>query len=300
MNLAVRRACLVVALLGCAKPASASREILTDLARWDAATSAARRAAAEDVARRLPDFALLRLETFSCGGQTHEVAIYRHAKTGLEFALLPAGDFEMSSPEGEPGRPVGEAPQHRVLLTKVMLLARTECTQAAYRAAMGASVSQWSGDDLPVDRVSWADANAFCTRADLRLPTEAEWERACRAGSNGRWCFGDDQEQLGDYAWCNSNSGQQTHAVGRKKPNALGLFDTHGNVWEYCADWYGPSPVESATDPTGPAAGERRVSRGGAWDSAASSTRAARRTSVDANDRQDRDGFRPAKTVPMD
>ena len=129
----------------------------------------------------------------------------------------------------------------------------------------------WGRDRRPVIKVSWEDANAYCrwlteqTGREYRLPTEAEWEYACRAGSTGDWCFGDDEAQLKDYAWYGENSGNETHPVGEKKPNAFGLYDVHGNVWEWCQDWYGKYTGEPQTNPVGPANGDYRVLRGGSW-----------------------------------
>jgi formylglycine-generating enzyme required for sulfatase activity len=119
--------------------------------------------------------------------------------------------------------------------------------------------------------VSWDEATRFCkklsekTRQAVRLPTEAEWEYACRAGSKTRFCFGDADDGLGDYAWFGANSGDKTHPVGQKKPNAWGLHDMHGNLWEWCSDWYGEYAADPATDPTGPTTGAGRVLRGGCW-----------------------------------
>ena len=133
-----------------------------------------------------------------------------------------------------------------------------------------------SGPDAPVEMVSWDDAQEFCRKLSelaeekeagrrYRLPTEAEWEYACRAGSAEKYCYGDDESRLGDYAWYRKNSDGKTHQVGQKKPNAWGLYDMHGNVWEWCADWYdreyyANSPTD---DPTGPSEGSFRVFRGG-------------------------------------
>jgi formylglycine-generating enzyme required for sulfatase activity len=102
-------------------------------------------------------------------------------------------------------------------------------------------------------------------RGEFRLPTEAEWEYACRVDSTGKFCFGDDEARLGEYAWYGANSGGKTHAVGEKKPNAWGLYDMHGNVWEWCADWYGGYDAAAATNPDGPKTGSNRVFRGGGW-----------------------------------
>jgi formylglycine-generating enzyme required for sulfatase activity len=295
------------------------KEILTDLKKWDAATTSERRAAAEDVARRLPAFALLRLETFSCGGQTHEVAIYADARIGMEFVLVPSGTFVMGMPE-EDDDIQPRAVQHSVTLTRPCLIARTACTQAAYEKIVGTNPSRSKGPTLPVETVSWDDATAFCGKAGLELPTEAQWEFACRAGTTTKWCCGDDEQQLLDYAWIFRNSGASLlpptekcekemaegpwkcamHPVAEKKPNAFGLFDVHGNVWQWCADWYGDYPHGSATDPSGGTPDRGRVNRGGGWGSPARSASSATRRfnhphMVDAGL-----GFRPAKTVPAE
>ena len=138
---------------------------------------------------------------------------------------------------------------------------------------MGANPSKFQGAHNPVEWVSWNDAVDFCkklskkTGKTVRLPTEAEWEYACRAGSTTRFSYGDDEEKLGDYAWKAENSGGKTHPVGEKKPNNWGLYDMHGNVWQWCADWYakGYDANAAKTDPTGPATGTWRVWRGGCW-----------------------------------
>lgn len=131
--------------------------------------------------------------------------------------------------------------------------------------------------------VVWRDAIEFCEKLSAkdagayRLPTEAEWEYACRAGSTGEYCFGDDRVRLGDHAWYNSNSGQATHEVGQKEPNAWGLYDMHGNVYEWCSDRYGDYPADPQIDPTGPTSGSKRVIRGGSWFYGAYDGRAATR-----------------------
>jgi len=191
----------------------------------------------------------------------------------MKLVLIRPGKFMM----GE------EKDRHEVTLSKPFYMGVTEVTQAQYQAVMGTNPSNFKGETNPVETVSWNDATEFCkklseqTRRAVRLPTEAEWEYACRAGTATAFSFGDADSTLGDYAWYTSNSGSTTHPVGQKKPNAWGLYDMHGNVWEWCADWYGDYPKGAVTDPQGPASGTARVLRGGSWGSAPATCRSAHR-----------------------
>jgi formylglycine-generating enzyme required for sulfatase activity len=191
----------------------------------------------------------------------------------MEMVYIKPGVFAMGGTE-DPGFPWQgvEKPKHRVAITRGFYIGKYEVTQSQHEAVTGANPSSWKEPNRPVEQMSWDDAVEFCrlaserTGKEVRLPTEAEWEYACRAGSTREWCFGNERERLGEYAWYKSNSGDRTHAVGQKKPNAWGLYDMHGNVWEWVADRYGPgyfatSPREN---PTGPAAGSHRVLRGAA------------------------------------
>ncbi|MFA4985095.1 MAG: SUMF1/EgtB/PvdO family nonheme iron enzyme [Candidatus Brocadiia bacterium] len=186
------------------------------------------------------------------------------------------GSFSMGSEKGS----ADEKPVHKVTLTKAFLMGATEVTQKQWIAVMGNNPSNFKGDDLPVECVSWNDAVEFCRKLtaaerqkgnlpagmEYRLPTEAEWEYCCRAGSTTTYCFGDDEGRLGDYAWFSGNSGNTTHPVGRTKPNAWGLYDMHGNVWEWCHDWYADKyQAGGQADPVGPATGQYHVLRGGSW-----------------------------------
>ncbi len=195
---------------------------------------------------------------------------------GMEFVYIPPGTFMMGSPPNEPGR-VDNEKQHRVTLTKGFYLQTTEVTQGLWENVMGNDPSYFKecGDDCPVEQVSWHDAQDFISELNkrerlegtdrYRLPTEAEWEYACRAGTTGKYYFGNDETMLREYAWYAKNSVYETHPVRQRKPNKWGLYDMHGNVWEWCQDWYGDYRSGSVTNPRGPFTGEHRVLRGGSW-----------------------------------
>jgi formylglycine-generating enzyme required for sulfatase activity len=191
----------------------------------------------------------------------------------MRFVIIPAGEFLMGSSDNETGQDGDEGPQHTVRLSKPIAMAATEVTQEQYEHVMGTNPSKFRALHNPVEQVSWADAVAFCkklsdeTGMNARLPSEAQWEYACRAGAKTGFRFGEDDKRLGSYAWHIANSDSQTHPVATKKPNAWGLYDMHGNVYEWCRDWHNGYPVNSMTDPEGPAEGTYRVLRGGAWHS---------------------------------
>jgi formylglycine-generating enzyme required for sulfatase activity len=157
----------------------------------------------------------------------------------LEMIYIPGGEFTMGS------NFLDESPPHLVKISP-FFIGKYQVTQAQWKAVMGKNPSHFRGDDLPVENALWVDLVKFCEEASkrsgktYRLPTESEWEYACRAGSITKYSFGDYQESLGDYAWYRENSGDTTHPVGQRKPNAWGLYDMHGNVWECCEDvWHG-------------------------------------------------------------
>ena len=166
-----------------------------------------------------------------------------------------------------------------VKLPSGLLMSRTPITQAQWREVMGTDPSYFKGDDLPVECVSWHDAMKFCRRTGTRLPTEAEWEYAYRAGTTTAWYNGDDESKLGEIAWFIGNSDRMTHPVAQKLPNGFGLYDMAGNVWEWCADKKTP----------------HRAIRGGSWLSGASDTRAASRSNYDPGYRNYYFGFRVVK-----
>lgn len=215
---------------------------------------------------------------------------------GMRLALIPPGEFDMGSSAEDvarlmkearaqkaPGwyleRLLSEAPKHRVRITRPYYAGICEVTQAEYERVMGTNPSSFKGNPIrPVEQVNWNEAVEFCRRlsedprekaagAVYRLLTEAEWEYACRAGTTTRYSFGHNTGSLDGYAWSTSNSRGGTQAVGQLRPNAYGLFDTHGNVWEWCADWHGAGYYASSAteDPGGPDPGSLRVLRGASW-----------------------------------
>ena len=205
---------------------------------------------------------------------------------GMKLVLIHPGSFTMGSPDDEVGRRLDET-LHEVTLSKSYYLGAYEVTQGEYEKVMGSNPSRIKGAKNPVETVSWDDAVSFCKKLsempeekaagrEYRLPTEAEWEYACRAGSTTSYSFGDAASQLDDYAWY-GKSGGTTHAVGLKKPNALGLYDMHSNVSEWCQDWYGNYPSGALIDPLGHSGGTLRVYRGGCWGDVAVGCRSALR-----------------------
>jgi formylglycine-generating enzyme required for sulfatase activity len=239
---------------------------------------------------------------------------------GLKMKLVwcPPGRFTMGSPPGQKdhSRDDGQVP---VTLTQGFWLGKYEVTQSEFRRVTGNS--PWSGqpylkegDAYPASYVTWNDADEFCrklteqersagrlaTNERYRLPTEAEWEYACRAGTTTRYCFGDDERQLNEFAWFAENAinigALYAHTVGSKKPNAFGLHDMHGNVWEWCADLYGNN-LTGGNDPVGAASGTNRVSRGGGWDRIAAQCRSSTGGNGAPNgDRYGSLGFRVARS----
>jgi formylglycine-generating enzyme required for sulfatase activity len=192
---------------------------------------------------------------------------------GMTFALIPAGAFTMGSPANEEGRDDDESPQHRVTLNSFYIMT-TEVTQSQWQAVMGSNPSYFKGDNLPVEQVSWNDVQEFIKKLNqrdpgkgYRLPSEAEWEYSCRAGTTTRFYTGNAEADLARAGWYDGNSGSKTHAVGQKTPNAWDLYDMHGNVWEWCQDWYHDSyngaPVDGRAWET--PSETFRVLRGGSW-----------------------------------
>ncbi len=201
------------------------------------------------------------------------------AASGPEMKKIPGGQFKMGCSPGDTGCFEDEKPAHAVRLGTFWLDA-TEVTQAQYQKIMGSNPSQFSAcADCPVERVSWENARDYCAKIGKRLPTEAEWEYAARAGTTAAR-----YDETDAIAWYGKNSQAQTHAVGKKKPNAYGLYDMLGNVWEWCADWYGDNYYKDSPpeNPTGPATGSYHVLRGGSFDNADWIVRASDRSGTSA------------------
>ena len=243
--------------------------------------------------------------------------------SGIEMVLVPAGTFIMGSEQGEPD----QQPAHEVQLD-AFLMDRYEVTQSVYTKFDPINGSHFKGPDLPTEMIGWGKAALYCNlRSEAeglepcyndfgecdfqangyRLPTEAEWEYACRAGSDTAYSFGSDPATLGQNAWFKSNANKKTHAVGKKVPNAWGLYDMHGNVAEWCNDFYAEDYYQQSPDknPTGPTEGEKNVLRGGHWAASATACQSAHRMSEepgfsDACFSRDAIGFRCVRKAPAD
>ena len=273
-------------------------------------------------------FVIVALLFFMAGCSQKE--IQKEIAIEMELIGIPAGTVTMGSPADEKNRFEDEE-QVSVTLTKPFSLGKTEVTQGQWKEVMG--TEPWDGQkyvkadkDCPATYVNWGDATEFCKKLtaierksgklkadeEYRLPTEAEWEYACRAGTETAFSYGDDESKLGEYAWWggfdlaaltkgevkagggNAAREQYAHTVGTKKPNPWGLHDMHGNVAEWCSDWYGDS-LAGGTDPVGPEEGSSRVFRGGGWWPDPGFCRSARRVNL-PSDRRSFLGFRVASS----
>ena len=247
---------------------------------------------------------------------------------GVDFEMIriEAGSFQMGSPDNEADARDDEQPQHTVQLSRAFQLGKVPVTQELWRAVMGSNPSKFTlwGEPHPVENVSWFDCVRFCnqlsancglnpaytigsgdeptvswdrTADGFRLPTEAEWEYAARAGEDT--LYAGSSEMIGEVAWHGGNSGYKTHAVGGKAANAWGLYDMSGNVWEWCWDWFGEETYQSGSsvDPVGHQSGAFRVGRGGCWRSLPQGTRLTRRIWCSPGDRNAILGFRIARTI---
>jgi formylglycine-generating enzyme required for sulfatase activity len=235
-------------------------------------------------------------------------------RDGLTYIWIPAGTFTMGCSPGDSECFDDEKPAHAVTISKGFWIGQTLVTQAAYRRVVGANPSRFKGEQLPVETVSWDDAQSYCRAVGMRLPTEAEWEFAARAGNtSSRY------EDLDAIAWYSDNSGpqridggvlyrsdpnnyensliakgNQTHVVAQKQPNAWQLYDMLGNVWEWTADWFEKNYYarSEARDPAGPSSGTYRALGGGAWDDDARNTRLSNRYWLAPDSRNFYTGFR--------
>ena len=221
--------------------------------------------------------------------------------SGVEMALIPAGEFVMGGDNGD----ADEKPAHKVQVSAFFMDAR-EVTQKAYESLMKQNPSKFKGPGRPVEQVDWYHAVLYCNMRSLkeglkpcydpitlvcdfeadgyRLPTEAEWEYTCRAGTRSKYSFGDDPGKLAAHAWFKGNANQATHLAGQKAPNSWGLYDMHGNVAEWCNDIYSETYYQQSEgkDPRGPSSGDKRVLRGGGWSSSEEGCRSAARNSENA------------------
>ena len=222
----------------------------------------------------------------------------------IDFCFVPAGSFTMGTADLGTTIAKDETPQRRVELTKPFWMGKTPITQAQWVAVMRTTSMEYDQDDCPVVRVSWYDCQEFLkklrTQQDksFRLPTEAEWEYACRAGTKTRFYWGDDvtEAEIGDYAWYSDNSGRHIQPVGYKMPNAYGLQDMLGNVWEWCQDRYGSYRNDPQIDPRGPHGGKEQVVRGACCRDIPSLVRSAKRYGFEPRTKTDVIGFRLTRT----
>jgi len=234
------------------------------------------------------------------GAEPKEEVIDLGKGVKLEVVLIPAGKFMMGSPKDEKDRSFNED-QHEVTISKPYYIGKYEVTQEQWESIMGNNPSDTKGAKLPVTDVSWNDCQAFIkklnekTKGGYRLPTEAEWEYSCRAGTKTAYSFGDTITPKDDANYAESKIGKPV-AVGSYKANAFGLYDMHGNVYEWCEDWKADYTKDPVADPKGPNSGKYRVLRGGSFDYVARYTRSADRFNLTPDDRDLNNGFRLAKT----
>lgn len=247
-----------------------------------------------------------------CAGPPNEIVVDLGSGATLQMVLVPAGSFVMGSPASETDRDQDEGPAHHVTIIQPFYIGKFEITQRQWTAVMGQNPSRIqnplvttpdSPADLPVEEVSWLAASEFVERLSTRaggrfsLPTEAQWEYAARAGTQTAFSFGDDPGELGEYAWHDDNALRRPHPVGTKKPNAWGLYDVHGNVWEWCRDGFQLYESGPQFDPTGAEPPTAAVLRGGAWEDPPHRCRSAYRLYTYVNDSGDGTGLRVVKSL---
>lgn len=228
---------------------------------------------------------------------------------GMEFVLIPAGSFMMGADKQFEECDSNETPRHKVVISNAFYMGKYEVTQEQWVAVMGNNPSKFKSKMNPVEQISWDDTQLFIRNLNqkegtdrYRLPTEAEWEYACRAGTTTAYSFGDDKNSLDQYIWYDANSNARTNLVGQLKPNPWGLYDMHGNVWEWCQDWYDSKYYKHSPeiDPVGASSGSYRVRRGGSWIRPAVCCRSASRICLTHGSRNSRTGMRLVlSTVPQ-
>ena len=233
-----------------------------------------------------------------------DTTIWLHPQVPVHFSYIPAGSYLMGSPESEPNRGADEGPVHEVTISKGFYMGQFEVTQMQWTLIMEDNPAVFNGfaesSIHPVESVTWNECQLFISKLNkrgigkFRLPTEAEWEYACRAGTNTPYYWGKKMKINGssEYAWANSRSFARTHAVGQKLPNGWGLYDMSGNVWEWCSDWFGPYTKHAQVNPDGPAEGKMKVFRGGSWYDFFESHRSANRHKHAPDERYTAIGFR--------
>ncbi len=237
---------------------------------------------------------LLRFERLAKNAQGYPE--YRHRQAGIVFVRLPGGKFDMGSPPAEQGRLSNEGPVHSVTLSP-FLLAKYEVSQAEWKRVMGNNPSRFRGANLPVEMVSWEDCQRFCRKTGTSLPTAAQWEYACRAGTTTPFVFGETlTKKQANF------SGEKTVEVDSFEPNGYGLYNLEGNVWEWCEDIWDPGfykrPEASRTNPVCTSGSEVRVFRGGSWNAGVRYCRSAHRSGFLPPTRKGSLGLRPAWSSP--
>ncbi|MBF0155331.1 MAG: formylglycine-generating enzyme family protein [Magnetococcales bacterium] len=221
---------------------------------------------------------------------------------GIEFVMIPSGSFIMGTPHDQTvDDHDDEIPQHLVTISKAFYIGKKEITQAQWEAVMGSNPSEFKSASQPVENVNWYDVQQFIYILNkkegakvYRLPTEAEWEYAARAGTTTQFYWGKNESEVEQNAWYGTNSGNQTHPVGQRQPNAWGLYDMAGNVWEWVQDCYDSKYYVGSheSDPSGPIGGSNRVARGGGWDSNLAAMRVANRNNGTPRSQRNDLGFR--------
>ena len=239
-------------------------------------------------------------------GNSETTEIFTSPFTSIEFVLVPPGEFEMGSPSKEGVKFPNEYPTHKITIKQSFYMGKSSVTQKQWKKIMGKNPAHFKGEDRPVEMVSWIEVQKFVKKLNekehtdkYRLPSEAEWEYACRAGTQTKYSFGDDESKLNEYAWYAENSGGQTHPIAQKKPNPWGLYDMHGNVWEWVQDnWhenYNRSPSDGSAWET--KEDSHQVSRGGSWYCNANLCRSASRFRRDPENHISNLGFRLLKEL---